>query len=153
MPCLRTPISITKTVIKIQLLPPKRHDLTNTSCVNSAVITYNRKLYKKMKTYEYVKIIESDMHREHFATHGLHMNTVGKELMAQRITDHIRQIFLKRQTSPMILKWKQDLTKSSQEGGGVEGKVMCSRTSGRKRKQPTTRDNDFLWTANLITIE
>jgi hypothetical protein len=54
------------------------------------------------------------MHREHFTRHSLYMNTVGKELIPQRITD-IRKIALKRQTSPIILKWKQDLTDSGQE--------------------------------------
>jgi hypothetical protein len=98
----------------------------------------------------YLKMIDSDMHREHFTTHGLHMNRVGKKVIAQRIMDHIRKIFLIRQTPPIILKWKQDLT-DSQEGDEAEGKVTCSRTSGRKRKQPAARSDEFLWTANLIT--
>jgi hypothetical protein len=58
---------------------PKRHFLLTRSCVNSEVITFNRKLHKRMKTHEYVKIIDSDMHREKFTRQGLHMNTVGKK--------------------------------------------------------------------------
>jgi len=64
---------------------PKRHVLSTTSCVKSAVTTYNRKLHKRMKMSEYVQILDSEIQREHFTRHGLHMNTVGKELMAQRI--------------------------------------------------------------------
>ena len=105
---------------------PKRHDLPTTFCVNSEVTTYNRKLYKSMKPCENVKIRDSDMHREHFTRHGLHMNAVGKELIAQGITDHIRETFVIRQTPPIILKWKQDLTDSGQEGDEVERNVTCS---------------------------
>jgi hypothetical protein len=91
------------------------------------------------------------MHREHFTRHGLHMNTVGKELVAQRITDHIRKIFLKRQTSSIILKWKQDLTDSGQEADEVKGKVTRSRTSGRNESNQQPEAIIFLWTEDLIT--
>jgi hypothetical protein len=50
------------------------------------------------------------------------MNTVGKELMAQRIMDHIRKTLLLRKTSPIILKWRQDLTDSGQEGAEAQEK-------------------------------
>jgi len=30
---------------------------------------------------EYVKILDSEVGGEHFTRHGLHVNTVGKELM------------------------------------------------------------------------
>jgi len=56
---------------------------------------------------------------------------------------------LGRQTSPIILKWWQELTKNSQEGN-AEGKATHSRTSGRIRKKPVTKSDDFLWTASVI---
>jgi len=63
--------------------------------------------------FEYVKILDSEVPRDHFTRHGLHMNTVGKELMAQRITDHFRKpLLLRKKTHPIILKWRQDLTNS-----------------------------------------
>jgi hypothetical protein len=62
------------------------------------------------------------------------MNTVGKELMAQRITDHIRKTLLVRKTPPIILKWRQDLTDSGQEEIQAQEKLTYSRISGRKRK-------------------
>jgi hypothetical protein len=79
------------------------------------------------------------------------MNTVGKELMAQRITEHIRTSLLVRKTPPIILKWKQDLTDSGQEGVVTQEKLTYSRTSGRRRKQLAKRGDDFLWTADLMT--
>lgn len=93
--------------------------------------------------FEYVKIIDSDLHSEHFTKHGFHMNIAGEELIALRITDHIRKTFLGRKTCPILLNWTQDLTKSNQEGNEEEGKATHSRTSGRKRRQPTTKSDDF----------
>ena len=73
--------------------------------------------------FEYGKFLDSEVQREHFTRQELRMNTVGKELMAQRITDHIRKIFLVRKTPPIILKWKPDLTYSGQEGVEAQEKV------------------------------
>jgi len=81
---------------------------------------------------EYVKILDSEVQREHYTKHGLHMNTVGKELMAQRITDHIRKTLSVRKTPPIILKWRQDHTDNRQEGDEAQEKVTYSRTSVRK---------------------
>jgi hypothetical protein len=36
---------------------PTRFDLSSASCVNREVIAFNRKLYKRMKQFEHVKII------------------------------------------------------------------------------------------------
>jgi len=129
---------------------PKRHDLSTTSCVKSEVTKYNRQLHKRMKMFEYVQILDSEVQREHFTRHRLHMHTVGKELMVQRIMDHIRKILLARKTPPIILKWRQDIMDSGQEGVEAQEKVTYSRTSGRKRKQLATRGDDFLWTAKLM---
>jgi len=66
-----------------------------------------------MKTFEYVKILDSEVLSEHFTIHGLHMNTVGKELMALRITDHFRKLLLQGKKKPLIvLKWMKDLADS-----------------------------------------
>ena len=48
---------------------PKRHDLSTTLCVNSGVTTYNTKLHKRMKMFEYVKFLHSEVQREHFTRH------------------------------------------------------------------------------------
>jgi len=51
---------------------PNRHALLTTSCINSEVMVYNRKLQKRIKLFNYMKIIESDLKREHLSKHGLH---------------------------------------------------------------------------------
>jgi hypothetical protein len=90
---------------------PTRFDLPTTSCVNKEVLVCNRKLYHRMKQFEHVNIINSELHRKYFTKHGMHMNTAGKEQMAQRFAEHIRETSSKKETSPITLKWKQDVAK------------------------------------------
>jgi RNase H-fold protein (predicted Holliday junction resolvase) len=90
---------------------PRRFDLLSTSCVNEAVIAYNRKLHKRVKQFEHVKIIDSELQRKYFTKHGMHMNIAGREQMAQKIAEHIRETFSKRETPPITLQWKQDIVK------------------------------------------
>ena len=51
-----------------------------------------------MKMFECAKVLDSEVKRECYTRHGLHMNGVGKELMAQRIMDQIREILLVKKT-------------------------------------------------------
>jgi hypothetical protein len=61
-----------------------------------------------MKAFAYVKIIDGEVHREYFTKHGMHMNAMGKEVMARRITQHIWKTFLVRQAPPITSKWRQE---------------------------------------------
>jgi hypothetical protein len=90
---------------------PTRFDLISTSCVNKEVITYNRKVSKWMKQYEQVKLIDCDLQRKCFTRHGMHMNLTGKELMSQRIMEHINELFSKKETSTISLQWTQVMDK------------------------------------------
>ena len=61
-----------------------RHDLQEASCINNEVQVFNRKLYKIFKARDNVKILDINLHRNTF-THGLHLNTIGKEKAAEII--------------------------------------------------------------------
>jgi hypothetical protein len=63
-----------------------RYDLTDWSCINREVTTYNQKLEKLMKTFKHVVIIKTDLIREHFTRHSLHMNSLGKDLISTLIS-------------------------------------------------------------------
>ena len=51
-----------------------------------------------MKMFEYAKVLDSEVKRECYTRHGLHMNGVGKELMVQRIMDQIKETLLVKRT-------------------------------------------------------
>ncbi|KAJ4425563.1 hypothetical protein ANN_27758 [Periplaneta americana] len=61
-----------------------RHDLPTTSCVNSEVVNFNRKLKKRLKVYNHVKVNEIDLNRDNFTRHGLHLNGKGKEAAVRK---------------------------------------------------------------------
>jgi hypothetical protein len=129
---------------------PHRHDLSILSRVNNEVIVFNRKLQKMMKTYNNIKILDVDISRGHFTRHGLHMNGMGKEKMARKISEVVKKMVTRKEETPITLVWKD---KSVGKSGGMEEKCDVSekkeievRTSGRKRKQPVARRDDFLWT-------
>jgi len=44
---------------------PTRYDLLQTSCVNREVTSYNRKLYKRMKQFEQVRLTDSESQRKY----------------------------------------------------------------------------------------
>jgi hypothetical protein len=63
-----------------------------------------------MKMYNYAKVMETNLHTEHFTQHGLHMNRLKKELLSKTIAENIRAV-LTRQWQPHIsLKWKEAST-------------------------------------------
>jgi lysophospholipase L1-like esterase len=85
---------------------PHRHDLLPESCVNQEVTKFNRQVQKIMKLQSKVKILELNLDRNHFTTHGLHLNSKGKELVSQELALVIQQFFKKKQTPTISIPWK-----------------------------------------------
>jgi len=57
---------------------PHRRDLILSSCVNNEVLKFNRQVEKKMKIYNNVKILETDLDIKYFTKRGQHLNLSGK---------------------------------------------------------------------------
>ena len=57
-----------------------------------------------LKDIHHVNIIDTNLTRYEFTRHGLHMNSSGKEKMAEIIRHNITNP-LTRQNPPFILKW------------------------------------------------
>jgi hypothetical protein len=76
---------LVNTNIFLMCVPP-RHDLPEWSCVNNEIKTFNRKLLKLMKPYEHVLTVTADTDRKFFTQHGLHMNSLGKEKFASKVS-------------------------------------------------------------------
>jgi hypothetical protein len=127
----------------------KRHDLLKTSCVNGEVDKFNRKLHKKMKLYKHAKVIDSVLQRECYTRYGLHLNILRKEQMVQKIVEQVRNSLLSISTLPIPLPWKEMPMVYNQESTDTQSGLTVSRTSGRKRNQPATRGDDFLWIGSI----
>jgi len=80
-----------------------------------------------MKQFEHVRLIDSKLQREYFTKHGMHMKLAGKEIMAHRIAEHIRETFSKKKTSTIPLNWKLDIdrrtapTRKCDTGSSIDG--------------------------------
>ena len=84
---------------------PHRHDLVPSPCVNNKVLKFNRQVEKKMKNYNNIKMLETDLDRKYFTKHGEHLNSSGKELISMKLTIVIKEFFTMEQLSPICLQW------------------------------------------------
>jgi hypothetical protein len=83
---------------------PHRYDLSDWSCVNSEVNTFNKKLVK----LKHVTVVEVDFKRKFFTKQGLHMNNVGKEKIVIKIANVVTTTLQKQTEEPISLYWKTD---------------------------------------------
>jgi lysophospholipase L1-like esterase len=58
--------------------------------VNEEVKVYNRELKECLKTCENTEILEIDPNRDLFTRHGLHLNSKGKDQIAEKIAQTIK---------------------------------------------------------------
>jgi hypothetical protein len=94
---------------------PQRHDLSTLSCVNNEVKVFNRKLQKMMKAHNNMEMLHVDTSRWHFTHHGLHMNGMGKENMAGKISETVKKIVTREKETRTSLwekveEWKKEGT-------------------------------------------
>jgi hypothetical protein len=69
----------------LALAAPHRHDLQESSWIHNEIQVFNRKLHKIFKARDKVTILDVNLHRNDVTQHGLHLNTVGKEKIAEMI--------------------------------------------------------------------
>jgi lysophospholipase L1-like esterase len=92
----------------VLLSVPHRHDLAEWSCVNKEINTFNRKMFKMMKCYDHVTVLNSEQNREHFTRHGMHLNKKGKAEIAKHIIEACKQIIQpKKNMFPISLSWQE----------------------------------------------
>ena len=56
----------------ILLGAPYRYDLPPSSCVNTEVILYSKRLQRLMSTFNFVRVLNMSTERSHHNKHGLH---------------------------------------------------------------------------------
>ena len=163
---------------------PARYDLHPSSCVNKEVESFNRKLQKSMKIHYHIRVCSMSTNRDHFTTHGLHMNAQGKNWITHTWASLIKTLTFSSLLSPIPLPEKNKCNEDpafsainscvnnlevtttthpppiplprkevppviTPASSVSQCAIAATRTSGRTRKQPTTRGDDFLWTECL----
>ena len=108
----------------VVMTAPPRHYLLPSSCVNSEVLSYNKQLRKRMKQYNNVKILETDLERKYFMKNGLHLNSSGKECITLKLATVIKSFFLTERMSLIYLHWKDDTVITKQDKINKDSSVI-----------------------------
>jgi hypothetical protein len=147
---------------------PHRHDLDRTSVVNSQIHAFNRQLFKVVKAYSHVTIVETDLDRKLSTRHGMHLNKRGKEWLSKLLAMQISRLVINkvRDTPKIALKWKDesavnqypeihmtsmsppDQTNSTNSKTQIDTlykQTVVPRTSTRQKRLLITHNKDFLW--------
>jgi hypothetical protein len=91
----------------ILISAPHRFDLMETSCINQEIENFNNKLRTKLERTGKAEMIEVDNDRTLFTSHGQHLNSRGKESMANKIASMIKRMLAKK-VKPISTKWYLD---------------------------------------------
>jgi hypothetical protein len=124
-----------------------------------------------MKLDEHVLVVTADTDRKFYTRHGLHMNNLGKEKTASKVSTIVKNIFQKQNVKISLL-WKNgyDISVKSLSDYPTEGTISLQEDSktdqitledmevqiatpssdegprmSKRKKPPTTRSEDFLW--------
>ena len=128
---------------------PHRHDLSRVSCVNQEVTKYNRQMLKIVKLRPHVKVIETKLDRMHFTTHGLHLNSKGKESVSATLATVVQQFFDEKRSSIIPIPWKDsplvEPKRDTQDSNVDDGRINSDQTTQHRRICPARRNPDFLW--------
>jgi hypothetical protein len=68
-----------------------------------------------MIPYSNVKLLETNLEREYFTKHGLHLNSSGKECITLRLATVVKSFFNKERMPPIYFQWKDDTMISNQD--------------------------------------
>ena len=69
----------------ILLEAPHRYDLSPSSCVNTEVTRFNKRLHSLATTFNHVKVLSIPIERRFHTNHGLHLNQRGKDWIASNL--------------------------------------------------------------------
>jgi len=117
----------------IMVVPaPHRYDLLGTSCVNKEIVVFNTELLKVVKSVGNVKIVQTNLNRDDFTRHGLHLNLSGKEKVAKLIGESIKQLIARKKAPSFISKRREEIITHHQK------EAVDNPTNDNKGTKPET---------------
>jgi hypothetical protein len=82
-----------------------------------------------VKPYPNVKLLDLDLDRSYYTTHGQHLNSSGKELIASKLAISIKDVLVKKQLIPIQMPWKELLDEINQSHRTSENMALNTETS------------------------
>jgi hypothetical protein len=97
--------------------------------------------------------MKTDSNRNYFMRHGLHMNIVGKEVIAQQTAATCTALFQGKIEDPISLYWKDYyneidnnlISNTNDDQQNITCQDNTIRMLKRHKKPPVTKNDDFLW--------
>ena len=132
---------------------PHRFDLIQHSCVNSEIRSFNSKLMKSLKPFNHVSTLEMCSER-FFTNHGLHLNGLGKEVMAKKLVSLTYSLLNQKKNPPIVLSWSSENTPTDTQLGRVPN-IMPTMTmeTFAKISNACVDNKDFVVPGNNIWTE
>lgn len=96
---------------------------------------------KRMTPYNNVKILETGLEREYFTKHGMHLNSSGKEIIAQRLAILVRSFLKKERMSPISLEWENNTPFSDLMGNESHTASGIAVTAPRSKPSTSTEES------------
>jgi hypothetical protein len=112
--------------------------------MNRTMSKLNVKLQKLVKINPHSKFLETPNDINLYTKHGLHFNKKGKYLINLKIASLLLSILAHDTKKPIVLNW-YDPSMDNQNNMKINAAINVNRNSGRNRKIPVTRTDDFLW--------
>jgi hypothetical protein len=69
---------------------------------------FNRRLKEIVNLYNHASLLETNLKRGFFTRHGLHLNGIGKKVVAKQIILQINKALEKITKTPVSLNWKDN---------------------------------------------
>jgi hypothetical protein len=128
-----------------------------------------------VKAYPNAKLLDLDLDRSYYPTHGQHLNPLGKELIVNKLTILIKDVLAKKQLTSIQIPWQRLLegtnqshlnrdnlvvntevsehslqndrkkAETSDQKNSVETTILSDHPK-RQRKHIAIKNTEFLWT-------
>jgi hypothetical protein len=133
-------------VILIGVPPRFDADASDDPYLNNITKHFNSKLRKLTKFFN-VTMSEMVLDRLFHTRQGLHLNVLGKEIVANQLVSLIYQLLEKVKVNPITLEWHDKVTHNgvSKNTKSSSSQTSTCLTDKRTRRLPITRNEDFLW--------
>jgi hypothetical protein len=109
---------------------PFRYDLPHWSCINKEIEHINSKLYDLCSNFQNVSVIKaSSFHRNHYTTHGFHLNKTGKRHIAHIISVELRK-FQAKFLAPLDVSLADSSLKEIDDSLNFSNASLCTSFRG-----------------------
>jgi hypothetical protein len=118
----------------------------DSSIINEEVKVFNRKLSSIISNYGHTSVMNTDLAREDFGSHGLHIRNSGKDKLLVVLMEKIKMQQCGQQAKkPISLAWKEDTQVNLTEEHGITHTALETLPPKRLWKNPAMWSSDFLW--------